>query len=246
MEQKKAGRIRFFGFSCHAGTETFLKFMELHGDKMEFCQIELNALDWFLQDAKTKYEFLIERGIPIWVMEPLRGGKLASFSAENEKKLKAERPDESMAAWAFRWIQSLPLIGVTLSGMTAMEQVRDNVNTFREEKPLNAREKNLYEGIIAGLADMLPCTACRYCCPGCPKELDIPNLLALYNDCRYEPSVIVRMVVDWMKPSKRPSACVDCGKCKEICPQKIDVPGALKRFHSILDTLPHIAAVNDD
>jgi predicted aldo/keto reductase-like oxidoreductase len=220
--------------------------MELHGGKMDFCQIELNALDWFLQDAKTKYEFLTERGIPVWVMEPVRGGKLASFSAENEKKLKAERPDESMAAWAFRWIQSLPRIGVTLSGMTAMEQVRDNIHTFREEKPLNAGEKKLYEEIIAGLADMLPCTACRYCCSGCPKELDIPNLLALYNDCRYEPSVIVRMVVDGMQPSKRPSACINCGKCKEICPQNIDVPGALKRFQSILDTLPHIGAVNND
>jgi predicted aldo/keto reductase-like oxidoreductase len=246
LEQKKAGRIRFFGFSCHAGTETFLKFMELHGNKMEFCQVELNALDWFLQDAKTKYAFLKERDIPVWVMEPVRGGKLAAFSIENEKKLKAERPNESVAAWAFRWLQSLPQLGVILSGMTTMEQVRDNIHTFCKDKPLNADEKKLYEGIIASLADMLPCTACRYCCPRCPKELDIPNLLALYNDCRYEPSVVVRMVVDGMKPSKRPSACINCGKCKEICPQNIDIPGALKHLQSILDTLPHIGTVNDD
>ncbi|MDR1481479.1 MAG: aldo/keto reductase [Synergistaceae bacterium] len=246
LEQKNAGRIRFFGFSCHAGMETFLKFMELHGDKKEFCQLEINALDWFLQDARKKYEFLMGRNIPVWIMEPVRGGKLASFSAENEKKLKAERPDESMAAWAFRWIQSLPRISVTLSGMTTMEQVWDNINTFREEKPLNAGEKKLYEEIIAGLADMLPCTACRYCCPDCPKELNIPNLLALYNDCRYEPSVIVRMIVDGLKPSKRPSACINCGKCKKICPQNIDVPETLKYFQSILDTLPHIGTVNDN
>jgi predicted aldo/keto reductase-like oxidoreductase len=239
LAQKKTGRIRHLGFSSHAGTDTFMKFLSLYGDKMEFCQIELNALDWTLQDAKAKYEALMEHAIPVWVMEPVRGGKLASFSAENEVKLKAARPDESIAAWAFRWLQTLPQIGVTLSGMTKMAQVEDNVKTFAENKPLSADEKRLYEGIISGLADMLPCTACRYCCPGCPKELDVPTLLALYNDCRFEPSMVACMAVDAMRPSKRPSACVACGKCQDVCPQNINVPGALKHFQSILDKMPH-------
>jgi predicted aldo/keto reductase-like oxidoreductase len=180
-----------------------------------------------------------ERGIPVWVMEPVRGGRLASLSAANEERLKAARPDESIAAWAFRWLQTLPQVVVTLSGMTRIEQVRDNVKTFAETKPLNVDERRLYEGIISGLADMLPCTACRYCLAGCPQELDIPTLLALYNDCRFEPSMVACMAVDAMKPSKRPSSCVACGKCQDTCPQKINVPEALKHFQSILDTMPH-------
>jgi predicted aldo/keto reductase-like oxidoreductase len=247
LAQKKAGRINHLGFSSHAGTDTFMKFLGLYGDKMEFCQIELNALDWTLQDAKTKYEALIERGIPVWVMEPVRGGRLASLSAANEERLKAVRPDESIAAWAFRWLQTLPQVVVTLSGMTKMEQVWDNIRTFTKNKPLDTDEKKLYEAIISGLADMLPCTACRYCLSSCPKELDIQTLLALYNDCRFAPSMIARMSVDAMKPSKRPSSCVACGKCQEVCPQNINVPEALKHFQSILDKMPHfVPPVEED
>jgi predicted aldo/keto reductase-like oxidoreductase len=238
LEQKKAGRIRHFGFSTHAGTETFMEFLSLYGGEMEFCQIQMNVLDWTLQGAKAKYEALTERGIPVWVMEPVRGGRLASLSAENEAKLKAARPGESAAAWAFRWLQTFPRVGVTLSGMTKMEQVRDNIVTFSGNKPLNEDEKEMYERIISALTDMLPCTACRYCCPGCPKGLDIPTLLSLYNDSRFEPSMVAKMAVDAMKPSKRPSACVACGKCQEVCPQNIGVHEALKHFHSILDKMP--------
>jgi predicted aldo/keto reductase-like oxidoreductase len=214
--------------------------MELHGDKMEFCQIELNALDWFLQDAKTKYEVLSERKIPIWVMEPVRGGKLASFSAEHEAKLKALRPGESVAAWTFRWLQTLPDTGVILSGMTTMEQVEDNLKTFSEHKPLNEAEKKCYEEIITSLVDMVPCTSCRYCCPGCPAKLDIPFLLALYNDCRYEPSFVAGMAVDAMQSDKRPSACIACGKCQEVCPQNINVSEALASFQSLLQKIPNL------
>ena len=247
LAQKKAGRIRHFGFSSHAGTETFLQFLELYGDKMEFCQMQLNALDWTLQDAKIKYDALAERGIPVWVMEPVRGGRLASFSAENERQLTTARPGESVAAWAFRWLQTLPQVGVILSGMSKMEQVQDNVGTIAENRPLNADEKKLYQGIISGLVDILPCTTCRYCCPDCPRELDIPTLLALYNDCRFEPSIVARMAVDAMKPGKRPSSCIDCGNCREVCPQNIDVPEALAHFQSLLDKIPRfVPPVEDD
>ncbi|MDR1855984.1 MAG: aldo/keto reductase [Desulfovibrio sp.] len=236
LVQKKSGRIRHFGISTHAGTETFSKFIEMYGDEIEFCQIELNALDWTLQDAKAKYEILTARGIPIWVMEPVKGGKLASFSEDNESKLKKARPNESIAAWAFRWLQTLNL-GVTLSGMTTLEQVKDNVKTFSGGQPLNDNEKQVYEGIIAGLTDLIPCTACRYCCEGCPQSLDIPTLLQLYNDCRFTPSMVACMAVDAMKPSKRPSACIACEACIEVCPQNINVPEAFKDFQSILDKM---------
>ena len=128
-EQKRLGRIRHLGFSTHARPDTLKRFLEYAGDSMEFCQIQLNYLDWSLQDAKTKYEILAERGMPVWVMEPLRGGKLAALAEADEAKLKALRPAESAAAWSFRWLQRLPQVKVVLSGMSDLSQMADNVAT---------------------------------------------------------------------------------------------------------------------
>jgi predicted aldo/keto reductase-like oxidoreductase len=247
VEQKKAGRIKHLGFSVHARTDAFMQFLDRFGDDMEFCQIQLNALDWTLQDAKLKHEALTQRGIPIWVMEPVRGGQLASFSEEKEAKLKAARTDDSIAAWTFRWLQTLPNIGVILSGMTTMEQLEDNLKTFGESKPLNPEEVALYTGIVSGLAELLPCTGCRYCCPGCPKNLDIPKFLALYNDCHFTPSLVAKMVIDAMKPSQRPSACISCGKCTEICPQGINIPEVLKELVEIVAGIKgFVAPIGED
>ncbi len=239
LEQKKIGRIGHLGFSSHGGLDTLRAFLDAYGEVMEFCQIQLNYLDWTLQDGKSKYELLTEREIPVWIMEPLRGGKLAALSAENEKKLKNVRPDESIAAWALRWLQMLPNVAVTLSGMSTLEQVQDNLKTFSDEKPLTEIELSLLDEVAAGMLDLLPCTACRYCCTACPQELDIPALLALYNECRFEPSLVASMAVDAMDPEKRPSACIACGNCTSTCPQNIDIPQALQQFQAILDTLPH-------
>ena len=138
--QKQAGRIRHLGFSAHGRYETLKRFLEAYGDRMEFCQIQLNYLDWKLQDAKAKVELLNEYKIPIWVMEPLRGGKLATLSQENEAKLKALRPDEETPAWAFRFLQSVPGVTMVLSGMSDMEQIRKNIATYSEHKPLSEKE----------------------------------------------------------------------------------------------------------
>ena len=242
LEQKRIGRIGHLGFSCHGRLDTLKQFLDVYGDRMEFCQIQLNYLDWTLQDAKSKYALLSERGIPVWVMEPVRGGRLASLSSDHERELKTARPDESIAAWAFRWLQTLPNVHVVLSGMTKMEQVEDNSKTYSTEKPLTAEELKILDQVAASMLDLLPCTACRYCCSACPQELDIPNLLALYNECRFEPSFVARMAVDAMDPEKRPSACIGCGTCNLICPQNIDIPEALKQFQAILDKLPRWGA----
>jgi uncharacterized protein len=238
LEQKKRGRIRHLGLSSHGQLETLTGFLNLYGDQMEFCQIELNYLDWSLQDAKSRYDMLSERGIPVWVMEPVKGGKLARLSSENEARLKAARPDESIAAWAFRWVQGLSNVKMVLSGMSTMPQVEDNLKTFSAKKPLTKDEIKLLEEIAGSMTELLPCTACRYCVTGCPQKLDIPTLLAYYNECRFSPSVVVRDALDAMEPQQRPSACIGCGNCKETCPQKIDVPEALKAFQAILDKLP--------
>ena len=117
-EQKRLGRIRHLGFSSHARPDTLEKFLDYAGDSMEFCQIQLNYLDWTLQDAKAKYDLLTARNIPVWVMEPLRGGKLASLAEEDEDRMQALRPEESIASWSFRWLQNLPNVKMVLSGMS--------------------------------------------------------------------------------------------------------------------------------
>ena len=242
-EQKRLGRIKHLGFSCHAETKGLKEFLDECGEDMEFCQIQLNYLDWTLQDAKGKYDLLTERGIPVWVMEPVRGGRLASLSDAEEAKLKALRPEDSVASWGFRFLQALPNVKMVLSGMSSMEQMVDNVKTFSEDKPLTAEETALLLDIAEGMKDSIPCTACRYCCDGCPAGLDIPGLISTYNELRFSPAVNVAMRIEFMPEDKKPTACIGCGQCARMCPQNIDVPGALKDFAEKLSKLPSWAEI---
>ncbi len=237
-EQKRLGRIRHLGFSTHAQIACLKEFLDLYGQDMEFCQIQLNYLDWTLQDAKSKYELLCEYNIPVWVMEPVRGGKLAKLDAEIEARLKALRPDESIAAWGFRFLQNLPNVTMVLSGMSNMEQMQDNIKTFSSEKPLTEAEQAVLFDIAEGMKDSVPCTACRYCVDGCPMGLDIPTFLATYNELRVAPSTNAVMHIEFMEKDKKPSACIACGKCTQICPQNIDIPGALKDLTDRISKLP--------
>ena len=242
-EQKRLGRIKHLGFSCHAETKGLKEFLDACGEDMEFCQIQLNYLDWTLQDAKGKYDLLTERGIPVWVMEPVRGGRLASLSDAEEAKLKALRPEDSVASWGFRFLQALPNVKMVLSGMSSMEQMVDNVKTFSEDKPLTAEETALLLDIAEGMKDSIPCTACRYCCDGCPAGLDIPGLISTYNELRFSPAVNVAMRIEFLPEDKKPTACIGCGQCTRMCPQNIDVPGALKDFAEKLSKLPSWAEI---
>ncbi len=238
LEQKKNGRIRHLGFSTHARPDTLAAFLDAAGDSMEFCQIQLNYVDWTLQNAKEKYEILTQRGIPVWVMEPLRGGKLAQLSDADAEKLHALRPDESTASWAFRWLQSLPNVRMVLSGMSSFDQMRDNVATFSGGSAQTEAECALLMDIAEGLKNALPCTRCRYCCEGCPMGLDIPMLIHAYNDIRFASSMTVPMQFDALPEEKKPSACIGCGACAAICPQKIDIPAAMADFARILADKP--------
>ena len=234
LEQKAKGRIRHLGFSCHAAPETLRKFLAMNGEHMEFCQIQLNYVDWKLQDARQKCEILQEAGIPLWVMEPVRGGKLAAFSPDIEAKLRALRPEESTAAWAFRWLRTLPKPTMILSGMSNLAQMQDNLKTFSEDKPLNAEEIALLEDIAAGLARMIPCTACRYCCPGCPKGLDIPTMLSMANDMAMSLSYNTVSRYTALGEGHRADSCISCGQCSRICPQQINVPEELHRLDALM------------
>lgn len=242
-EQKRLGRIKHLGFSSHAQTKGLREFLDAHGDDMEFCQIQLNYLDWTLQDANGKYKLLTERGIPVWVMEPVRGGKLAQLDTTDEARLKAARPDESIASWGFRFLHNLPNVKMILSGMSNMEQLTDNIRTFSEEKPLSEAETAMLMEIAEIVKDSVPCTACRYCCSGCPMGLDIPFLLGTYNELRVSPSLNSAMRIEFMEESKKPSACIGCGNCTQICPQNIDIPEALKDLTEKISRMPSWAEI---
>ena len=239
LEQKAQGRIRHFGMSSHALPENLEKFLDRWGEHMEFCQIQLNYLDWTLQDAKRKYEILTERGIPVWVMEPLHGGRLCNLSEEDQARLKTLRPDESIPAWAFRFLQGLPNVVMTLSGMSSMQQMKENIATFETSEPLNDAECSALLEIADGMKNALPCTSCRYCCDGCPMGLNIPLLINAFNDARLHPtSFTVPMMLDSLPEDKLPSACIGCGQCAQICPQKIDMPKAMSDFTELMPKLP--------
>ena len=238
LEQKRLGRIRHLGFSTHGRVETIEEFLKHYGEHMEFCQIQLNYLDWTLQDAKGKYELLERYNIPVWVMEPVHGGRLAQLPAELEAQLKAQRPEESSAAWAMRWLQNLPNVKMVLSGMSNLEQMKDNVATFSGGAALNEEETALLARVADALHDGVPCTGCRYCCEGCPMGLNIPMLLKYYNEAKFSLSMTVGNGISSLPEDKKPSACVACGQCAQVCPQNIDIPTALQELASLCATLP--------
>ena len=244
VEQKRLGRIKHLGFSTHGLPENLAEFLEAAGDKMEFCQIQLNYLDWTLQRAKEKCELLAKYNIPIWVMEPVRGGKLVDKLPEGAKAdLKTLRPDESVASWCFRWLMTLPNMGVILSGMTTMDQLTDNLKTFSEDKPLTETEIDKLYAIAESLKNNVPCTACRYCTDVCPKGLNIPMLIEVYNDLRYAPGVNSASKIEFMPEDKQPTACIACGRCVKMCPQHIDIPKTLIDFSNLLKTIPSWKAI---
>ncbi len=234
LEQKEKGRIRHLGFSCHGAPECLARFLEMYGRDMEFCQIQLNYLDWTLQDAEEKCRILKEAGVPVWVMEPVRGGRLAKLDPETETKMKELRQEESIAAWAFRWLMTVPHPTMILSGMSSLEQMKDNLLTFTEEKVLQEEEIRLLEKTAAGLAQFIPCTGCRYCCAGCPVGLDIPTLMSFANEVKMGSSLNTVMRYSSLGKEKQASACIGCGQCMRACPQKINVPTEMRKLDEII------------
>ncbi len=232
LKQKENGRIRHLGFSAHGSCEVMERFLKAYGEKMEFCQIQLNYIDWSFQEAKAKTELLAKYNIPVWVMEPLRGGKLAKLPEDAEKKLKEVRPDENIPAWAFRFLQTIPSVTMVLSGMSNFEQLQDNIKTYETDKPLSDKEMKVILDIADGILNgKLPCTDCHYCTSHCPKELDIPKLLELYNEYNFTGGgFIAPMVVSTMPKEKQPSACISCRSCEAVCPQQIKISEAMKSF----------------
>lgn len=240
LKEREAGRIKYLGFSTHGQLDCMREILERFGNQMDFCQIQLNYLDWTLQDGKEKMELLREFDMPVIVMEPVRGGSLASLKPEIEEQLKQLRPSDSIASWTFNWLKRHDVV-TTLSGMTTMDQLQDNLLTYDDENALSDEEAALIERIAADMVDICPCTACRYCCEGCPSQLDIPLLLKLANDARFKPSFNVGMTVDSLPQGRRPEDCTQCGACVGACPQGIDIPAYLSEFVHTQEGVPHWA-----
>ena len=241
LEQKRSGRIRHLGFSTHGSLETTQRFLDACGEHMEFCQVQLNWLDWEFQDARGKVELLKAHDIPVFVMEPMRGGSLLAIDARHEARLAGLHPDWSLAQWAVRFLQGVPGVATVLTGASSLEQLRENIALFAEERPLEQTELDVLLAIAREMTakSTVPCTACRYCTDHCPQGLNIPWLLELYNEHAYsEGGFIAPMALDALPAEKRPGTCLACGACEAVCPQQIEVAATLTAFDALLASAP--------
>ena len=236
MEQRKKGRIKHLGFSCHGNLDTMKRFLDRYGEYMEFGMIQMNFLDYEFQDARVKADMLNERNIPIWVMEPLRGGMLTKLPEDGMKRLEKFRPGVKPVEWAFRFEQSIPGVKMVLSGMSQMDQMMENISIFDEKKPLDEKEIATLTDIAKGMVNgkIVPCTSCKYCVSHCPKDLDIPSFMWHYNETKFTGGgFISAMYIMSLPKDKVPAACIGCRSCEKVCPQTIKISEAIKELDSM-------------
>lgn len=243
LEQKKReGKIRRLGFSFHDEPEILKTIVAAH--PWDCGQIQLNYLDWTLYRSQEQYEILTKANIPVLVMEPLRGGALATLNPAATAIFKKANPAVSPASWAFRYAGSLPNVLTVLSGMTLTEHLEDNIKTFTDFKPLTDAERETIAAALAAYrqSGAIPCTACRYCVP-CPVGVDIPRVFGLYNHAKVTGNMShFKLVYDKLDAGKKAGACVACGVCKKKCPQHIDIPAELKKIAAEVEKGGKVAA----
>ncbi len=240
MKRKAEGKIKHFGFSFHGSPELLEKILDAHPE-VEFVQIQLNYLDRTNPVVRSQelYEILHKRNIPIIVMEPVRGGMLANLGPEIDAKFKACRPEKSVASWALRFVGSLPGVMTILSGMSSEEQMDDNIRTFADFEPMSDEEIKIVDEVTADILSMpqIGCTACKYCCDGCPMKISIPDVFRTINTLRRYPD-------DWRSKNfyngvvashGRASACIGCGQCERVCPQHLPIIELMREAAEILD-----------
>lgn len=240
-EMKEKGLIKHFGFSYHAGPELLDKLLTDHPE-VDFIQLQINYADWENTKvaSRANYEVARKHGVSIVVMEPVRGGTLANPPEEVKKLFKACHPDMSYASWAIRFVASLDGIITVLSGMSNIEQMADNLSYMKDFKPLNDEEQKIIQEAqrIIGKSSTIPCTACRYCVKGCPKNIPIPEIFSAMNkhlgngQTQEALEDYDRVVGDGC----RASDCIGCKQCENACPQHLPITEHLKQCVDMLET----------
>lgn len=229
VKKKEEGKIKNIGFSFHGTIEDLKRIVDSH--KWDFAQIQMNYLDWKNQDAKTQYEILTDAGIPVIVMEPVRGGKLAEVDSDIEEMFKKARPNNSVASWAMSFVASHSNVLTVLSGMNTIEQLEDNISTFTDFTPFTESEYKICENACAMLnkSEVIPCTGCDYCAD-CPQGVKISTIFDIYNQFKKSEISKDEAVNLYSKIDVNASACVNCGKCASHCPQSIDIPDKMNNL----------------
>lgn len=228
VKQKQAeGLIKNIGFSFHGTIDALKEIIASH--HWDFAQIQMNYLDWKNQDAKTQYELLTEANIPVIVMEPVRGGKLADdVPKQAVDAMKSVNPDKSIASWAIRFVASFDNVLTILSGMNSKEQLYDNLDSLSDFTPMTDVEMNVCHNTASMInkTDVIPCTGCDYCAD-CPKGVKISSIFKMYNQYKNDILTLEQSKEEYNKIDVNASECIACGKCKNHCPQSIDIPELL-------------------
>ncbi len=225
-QKKDEGLVRHWGFSLHDGPEALDALLYAHPDA-DFVQLQANYLDWDdpVIQARRCMEVAQRHGVPVVIMEPARGGRLAELPERVAAPLKAAAPDASLASWAYRFCFNLPNVVTVLSGMSTLDQARENIATFQTNRPFAEDEQHALDEAVDVLRSLasVPCTNCRYCVKDCPQGVSIPEIMGLLNlELMTENNEFVKGLYQWQAPG-RASTCIGCGACEAMCPQSIDI-----------------------
>ena len=229
QQMKQEGKIKHLGFSFH---DTYQVFTQILNDyTWDFVQIQLNYLDWHNQGAEQLYRELERRNLPVMVMEPVRGGYLATIDSERAKPFLELEPQRSIASWAIRWVESLPQVAVVLSGMSDLQQLEDNVATMTNFEPMNEQELAAIDRVVEEIRKVneIPCTGCRYCMD-CPMGVDIPEIFSIYSQYKIfgKEKAFVQDYEEVVEHGNGAEHCVRCMACTTKCPQMIAIPDKLE------------------